>query len=189
MNSEPLETVYQIKVSLMNLRPPVWRRILVPSSITLEKFHDVLQVSLGWTNSHLHQFVAAGRDYGVPDPDFDFDDSMLDEHGIPLSQLLKKERDWIRYDYDFGDGWEHRIQIEKVLPFDPNIALPKCINGRRACPPEDVGGTWCYQEFLKAIGDPSHPEHAEYLEWIGGTFDPEGFDLDEVNELLSECFQ
>jgi hypothetical protein len=189
MSPEALDRIYQIKVSLMDLKPPVWRRILVPSSITLERLHEVLQVTLGWTDSHLHQFVAGGRDYGVPDPDFDFDDRMLNEHGVPLSELLKKEKDCIRYDYDFGDGWEHKVQLEKVFPFDANILLPKCIKGRRSCPPEDVGGTWGYQEFLKAIGDPSHPEHDGYVEWIGGTFDPEHFDLDQVNEMLSEYFQ
>ncbi|MFH1313742.1 MAG: plasmid pRiA4b ORF-3 family protein, partial [Candidatus Eisenbacteria bacterium] len=118
----------------------------MPSSITLEKLHVVLQVSLGWTDSHLHKFVAGGRDYGVPNPDFDFGDSMYDEHGVPLCQLLEKEKDWVRYDYDFGDGWEHRVELEKVLPFDPDIALPRCIKGRRACPPEDVGGTWGYED-------------------------------------------
>jgi hypothetical protein len=91
---------------------------------------------------------------------------------------MKKERDSLRYDYDFGDGWEHKVELEKVIPFDPNITLPKCIKGRRACPPEDVGGTWGYEEFLNAIGDPSHPEHAEYVEWIGGTFDSENFNAD-----------
>jgi hypothetical protein len=187
MSPEATDTVYQIKVALMNVRPPIWRRLLVPSSVTLERLHKILQVSLGWTDTHLHQFVAGALDYGVPDPEFDFDGRMLDEHGVPLSQLLKKEKERIRYDYDFGDGWRHEILLEKVFPFDPNIALPTCMKGRRACPPEDVGGTWGYQKFLKAIGDPSHPEHDEYVEWIGGTFDPEDFNLDEVNELLSGC--
>lgn len=187
MNPEALREIYQIKVSLVGLKPPVWRRILVPSTITLEKMHDVLQISLGWTDSHLHQFVVGRRCYGVPDPDFR--DSMVDEQGVRLSQLLKKEKDSLRYDYDFGDGWEHKVQLEKVLPFDPDITLPRCIKGRRACPPEDVGGTWGYEEFLKGLADPSHPEHAMYVEWIGGTFDSEDFSADEVNELLSECFK
>jgi hypothetical protein len=90
------------------------------------------------------------------------------------------------YEYDFGDGWEHRILVEKILPLEPGRAYPVCIKGRRACPPEDVGGTWGYAAFLDAIGDPEHPEHDSYLEWIGGEFDPEAFDLDEVNDALSE---
>lgn len=184
MCSKTLRNIYQVKVSLMGIKPPIWRRLLVPSSITLEKLHDVLQISMGWTDTHLHQFVAGRRYYGEPDPDFD--DSMIDEHGVRLSQLMKKEKDSLRYEYDFGDGWEHKVEVEKVIPFDPKVTLPQCIKGRRACPPEDVGGTWGYQEFLNAIRDPSHPEHADYVEWIGGAFDSEHFNLDEVNELLLE---
>ena len=184
MATKSLQQIYQIKVTLNGSKPPIWRRLLVPSSITLSKLHDVLQIAMGWTDSHLHQFVAGGRFYGQPDPDFDFD--VINEKSVRLDRLLKKEKDSITYEYDFGDGWEHKIQLEKALPFDPNLTLPTCIKGKRACPPEDVGGIWGYQEFLQAIHDPSHPEHEEYLEWLGEKFDPEYFKVDEVNELLAK---
>lgn len=179
-----LRKTYQIKVTLKGSKPPIWRRLLVPSSITLPRFHDVLQIAMGWTDSHLHQFVVGGRFYGEADPDFE--SNTIDERNVTLDRLLNKEKDVITYEYDFGDGWEHKIELEKVQPFGPESILPICVAGRLACPPEDVGGVWGYQEFLRAIQDPSHPEHEEYLEWVGGEFDPKPFNVEEVNELLSE---
>ena len=184
MATKSLQKIYQIKVTLTGSKPPIWRRLLVSSLITLSKLHKVLQIAMGWTDSHLHQFIAYGRFYGQPDPDFDFE--VLDESKVRLDSLLKKDKDSITYEYDFGDSWEHKIELEKVLPFDPKITLPVCIKGKRACPPEDVGGIWGYQSFLHAIRDPNHPEHEEYLEWIGEEFDPEYFNVDKINELLAE---
>lgn len=184
MPKKALRRIYQLKVTLMESKPPIWRRLLVPSSISLPKFHDVLQIAMGWTDSHLHQFVVGGRLYGKPDPDFESD--TIDERHVRLDRSLKKEKDSILYQYDFGDGWEHKIELEKLLPFDPGTTLPACVKGKRACPPEDVGGIWRYQEFLHAIRDSTHPEHEEYLEWVGGEFDPEYFSVAEINELLSE---
>lgn len=175
--------IYQLKVTLQGSKPPIWRRLLVPSSITLSKLHDVLQIAMGWTDSHLHQFIAAGHFYGQPDPEFDVE--VIDERTIRLDQLLKKPKDSITYEYDFGDSWEHKIALEKVLPFDPETTLPTCIEGTRACPPEDVGGIGGYAEFLQAIGDSSHPEHEQYVEWLGEAFDPEYFDVNTINELLA----
>lgn len=182
MATKLLHKIYQIKVTLNDSKPPIWRRLLVPSTIMLSKLHEVLQIAMGWTDSHLHQFTAAGRFYGQPAPEFDF--KVIDEQKIGLDQLLKKAKDSITYEYDFGDGWEHKIILEKILPFDPGTPLPTCIIGKRACPPEDVGGIWGYAEFLQAISNPNHPEHKEYIEWIGEAFDPEYFNVDEVNELL-----
>jgi len=120
-------------------------------------------------------------------PDLDFDSmEMLNEQRYQLNQLLKSEKDSILYEYDFGDSWEHKITLEKILPFDPAIFLPTCIKGKGACPPEDVGGIWGYYSFLEAIADPAHEEHEDYKEWIGGEFDPIVCDIDEINAMLVE---
>ena len=139
---------------------------------------------MGWTNSHLHEF-SNGRDrYGVPDEDFPSD--IHDETDYRLDQVVSKEKDTLRYVYDFGDGWEHKVVLEKILPFDTDAVLPLCIEGERACPLEDVGGPPGYEMFLEAISDPSHTEHVEQLEWSGGHFDAEHFDLALTNDLLRE---
>ncbi len=174
--------IYQIKVTLKNSKPPIWRRLLVPSNITLARLHDIIQVAMGWQDYHLHQFTIGGVYYGEPEPDMDWVE-VRDERRFHLNQLSPGAK--FVYEYDFGDGWEHVVLIEKALPPDPERRYPVCIKGRRACPPEDVGGIWGYEEFLKAIQDPKHEEHEEYLEWVGGEFDPERFDLEEVNAALS----
>ena len=176
--------IYQIKVTLKGIRPPIWRRIQVPCDITLAELHGVLQAVMGWWGYHLHQFTVGQTCYGVPDPDYDFMD-VRDESEVRLNQIVGEGGRFV-YEYDFGDGWEHVLQVEKVLPPDAGQQRPVCIKGKRACPPEDVGGIWGYANFLEAIQDPGHPEHEEYLEWVGGEFDPEAFDLDEANEELED---
>ncbi len=177
---------YQLKISLLDTKPPIWRRFLSDSSVTLSDFHEAVQIIMGWTNSHLHMFRASGKDYGMPDPDPEYgDEEMLDDSKFKLSRLLKKENDSIIYEYDFGDGWEHKITLEKILPFDSKTALPVCLEGKGACPPEDVGGTGGFYNFLDAMSDQDHPEHEEFKEWVGGEFDPEKFDIEAVNDWLS----
>jgi len=180
---ETARKVYQLKVTLKGSKPPIWRRLLIASSVTLPELHSVLQVVMGWSDYHLHQFTAAGREYGVADPNFGMDD-VTDEKGVRLDRLLVREKDSIRYEYDFGDGWEHVILLEKVLPPEPGKALPACIKAKGACPPEDVGGLWGYYNFLDAIKDPTHSEHEELKEWIGGEFDPDAYDMGWVNQQL-----
>jgi hypothetical protein len=177
--------IYQIKVTLNQSKPPIWRRILVPSDVTLEHLHYIIQVAMGWTNSHLHQFIV-GRDTYYSEPHPDYFHEVLDERKFRLHQIAPGEKSKFIYEYDFGDSWEHVILVEKVLPHDPEQAYPVCIKGKRACPPEDVGGVWGYLMFLEAIQDPEHPEHEMYLDWIGGEFDPKEFDLEETNEVLRE---
>jgi hypothetical protein len=184
LSQAPRKT-YQLKISLMGAKPPIWRRLLIGDSVALRKFHDAVQIVMGWTDSHLHQFIANGRNYGVPDPDLDFTE-LLDERLFRLNQLLRKEKESIIYEYDFGDGWQHQITLEKILPFEPGASLPRCIKAKGACPPEDVGGVWGYAHFLEALNDPDHPEHDDYKEWIDGEFDPTAYDIDAVNELLSK---
>ncbi len=184
MTVRSLRSVYQLKVTLKGIRPAVWRRLQVASTDNLEDIHIALQIVMGWSNSHLHEFKKGRVRYGMPDEDFPSD--ILDEVEYRLDQVLKIEKDKLIYDYDFGDGWEHEVMLEKILPFDPGVVLPVCLKGSRACPPEDVGGIPGYEMFLEAVTDPSHPDHEAMLEWVGGDFDPEHFDLAEVNDLLRE---
>ena len=175
--------IYQIKVTLEGSKPPIWRRLLVRSDITLADLHRILQAAFGWGDCHLHQFIVGETYFGVPDPDYDSYMKMHDERKVTLRQIAPGEGKF-RYEYDFGDSWLHQVLVEKLLPPEPSQDYPLCVKGRRACPPEDVGGIWGYYYFLEAIADPDHEEHDEYLEWIGGEFDPEAFDLEEINQAL-----
>jgi hypothetical protein len=179
--------VYQLRVELLYLKPAVWRQVLVPGSIKLPKLHRVFQWSMGWDDEHLHEFVFDGTCYGIPDPDSPFpsDPPVRNEARVPLTQALGALKSF-NYSYDFGDMWEHRVKIEKILPPDPELRLPLCLAGRNACPPEDVGGPPGYFAFLEAVNDPSHEDHEQMLEWWGGEFDPKAFDLDAVNRQLSQ---
>jgi len=172
--------VCQIKVTLKGTRPPIWRRFLVLSDMSLHQLHQVSQVVMGWENSHLYQFVIGERHYGEPYPEVEMENSKATK----LSQVVPGEATEFTYEYDFGDSWEHEVLIEKTLPAEPRKRYPLCIVGRRACPPEDCGGIWGYAELLEVIQDPEHEDHEEMLEWLGGSFDPEAFDLKEVNEVL-----
>lgn len=179
------QSVYQLKITLKDIRPPIWRRVHVHSDITLAQLHWVIQLAMGWTNSHLHSFSIQGIEYGVPMPDLGFDElDLQDEQLVKLSRLVPGEKFKFSYLYDFGDSWEHEVLVEKVLPREPDISYPVCIKAKRACPPEDCGGAWGYPEFLEVIKDPEHPEHEELLEWVGGFFDPEEVELGEINAQL-----
>ncbi|MDR3576128.1 MAG: plasmid pRiA4b ORF-3 family protein [Anaerolineaceae bacterium] len=182
-NSEPVQ-VYQIKVTLNSIRPPIWRRILVPDKITLLDLHDVIQDVFGWLNYHLHEFTIRDESYGDPANDEFGELEIQDETKIKLRKLGFTKGSRFTYEYDFGDSWEHILVVEKVLPFEKGMKLPQCIKGKRACPPEDVGGPWGYEGFLEAINDPRNEEHDSYLEWVGGEFDSEAFDLDIINQRL-----
>jgi hypothetical protein len=172
-------TAHRLKVTIDGIRPPVWRRVLVPSSITLGRLHQVIQEAFGWWDYHLHEFEIDGVRYGTDD-DEGWGEPPRDEHRAKLGKVAAKGARFI-YLYDFGDGWEHRIEVEDVVPLEPGTTYPRCVTGRRARPPEDVGGTWGYAEFLEAIADPRHKQHDEMLEWVGGSFDAELFDLAETN--------
>ena len=176
--------ILEIKIELREVRPAVLRRVQVPGELTLAGLHEVVQVAMGWTDSHLHEFDVDGARYGQGDPDWGFDE-VRDEARAALFRLVGPG-DRMGYLYDFGDGWAHRLTVEKVLAPEPGVRYPRCVSGRRACPPEDVGGPWGYDGFLAALADPGHPEHERYREWMGGTFDPAAFDLDAVNEALAE---
>ena len=182
------QEVYQLKITLKGSKPPIWRRVQVRSEITLAQLHDVIQIAMGWTDSHLHQFTVHGEAFGRPD------DEGLDVHDENKACLwrLVGLRDSFLYEYDFGDDWQHQVVVEKVLPVETGAVYPLCVTGKRACPPEDVGGVWGYGDFLEAIKDPMHPDHQEMLDWIDEDFDPAAFDPAGVNlrfQRLSRWFE
>lgn len=183
MSKTEIARVYQIKVTLEHIEPPIWRQLLVPSSCTLGVLHETLQVAMGWTDSHMHHFIGPDRTiYGADHPD-SFGNHE-DEARVRLSAVLVRERQRLLYEYDFGDGWLHQIVLEKIRDSSEAASLPRCIAGARACPPEDCGGVPGYERLFQIVDDPEHPEHDEMLEWLGKDFDPERFDIDEVNAQL-----
>jgi hypothetical protein len=178
--------VYQLKIDLKDIKPPIWRRVQT-KDCTLAKLHDLIQTCMGWDDYHLHEFEIRGERYGDPrqwEGDFGDGTEVGKEGKVRLSQLADQGIKKISYTYDMGDNWEHVVQIEKVLAAEPGVRYPRCIAGERACPPEDCGGPWGYGDFLEAILDPKHEQHEELLEWAGGEFDPEAFDVEEVNARL-----
>ena len=181
-----LREIYQIKVQLMDIRPPIWRRCLLSSTSSLKDFHEILQVVMGWENYHLHLFVVNDTRYGEIDPEFANEDDWDDESAVKLKDIFRSVGDSMLYQYDFGDGWQHKITLEKILPFNTDQVLPQCIKGKRHCPPEDVGGTWGYDNMIEILSDPSHPEYRSMKEWVGENFEPEHFSVSEVNTMLAE---
>ncbi len=177
------KSVYQIRISIDNIQPPIWRRILVKDNITLDEFHEIIQITMGWEDYHLYNFRINNQHYSIPTDNF-FEISDYNSEEILLRSVVKKEKQKFRYTYDFGDNWQHTILIEKILPIDKNQKYPVCIKGKRACPPEDCGGVWGYENFRDAIEDEKHPEHKDMLEWIDDDFDPEEFDLNEINSFM-----
>ncbi|MDP9365782.1 MAG: plasmid pRiA4b ORF-3 family protein [Chloroflexota bacterium] len=177
-------SIHQLKVTLAGIRPPIWRRLRVPSDVTLATLHGILQAAMGWEDSHLHRFRVGAATYG----DRGLLGDVVDrgERVARLSQVAPSRGSKLAYDYDFGDGWEHALVVEAVRPPEPGVPSPVCVAGKRACPPEDCGGPWGYGELLAAIGNPLHPEHGARLAWLGGPFDPEAFDVADVNRRLAK---
>ncbi len=176
--------IYQLKITLKGSRPPIWRRVLVPSDVKLNKLHDIVQTVMGWYNCHLHNFEVGGILYATPHPD-DWE-PVQDERKVKLQQVLFQEKTKILYVYDFGDNWEHEVLLEKIVTTEPGADDLLCVKGKRACPPEDCGGIWGYVDFLETIHDPDHEEHKSLLEWVGGAFDSEHFDLADINQRLKQ---
>jgi hypothetical protein len=173
--------VYQLQITLKGIRPPIWRSVQVPGNLLLARFHDVIQTIFSWTNTHLHQFSIAGTTYGQPD---DFDGAIEDESAVTMTQALGSRTRRFLYVYDFGDNWEHEVVVEKVVAGNSGSDRPLCIGGRRHRPPEDCGGQRSYHNFLAAIRDPAHEAHDAMMEWVGGSFDAEAFDIAAVNRAL-----
>ena len=180
--------VYHLHVTLEGVEPRIWRRLQVPGNASLGWLHGVIQVAMGWTNSHLHRFNVGTRQYS--DLSFDLDEyeespRTLDENAVTLLDIAPRARTAFTYSYDFGDSWGHRITVEKILDPDPSAArLAQCLDGKRSCPPEDCGGVWGYADLLKVIRNPKHEEYESMMEWLGGSFDPEVFDRVRTNKHL-----
>ena len=176
--------IYQLKVTLRGIRPPIWRRFQVTDDLTFYQFHRVLQEVMGWYDYHLHAFDLGGWQITDVETLAEGWDDGEDEQKARLNKYLHQEGQKFRYEYDFGDSWEHDVLLEKILPVETDAQYPRCLKGKRACPPEDCGGVWGYVELLEALADENHSEHEMYLESVGDEFDPEEFDLEGVNELL-----
>lgn len=183
MSKEP--TIYQFKITLKGIRPPIWRRFQVNSHLTFLDLHTIIQDVMGWYNYHLHQYFVNGLNIA--------DQFSIDESGYGdaptettwVADHVNREGQKFTYEYDFGDSWEHELLLEKILEPEPDVSYPRCLKGKRACPPEDCGGIWGYEELLETIKEPQNPGYEEMMEWLGEDFDPEHFDLEEVNEILS----
>lgn len=182
-------SVHELEITLCEIEPRVWRRFAVRSNITLTKLHDIVQVVMGWMDSHLHQFVTPDETHYAPlspygDPDWD--ERVSNSGKARVQDVLPVKGAQLVYQYDFGDGWEHVIEVVDIRPHEPGTKYPRCLAGERAGPPEDCGGPYSYPELLAALADPKHPEHEELSEWIGGKFDAEAFDVDKINGMLAE---
>jgi hypothetical protein len=180
--------IYQIQIVLKGSKPKIWRRLLIPSELLLSDFHMIIQISMGWTNSHLHQFIKNRTFYTerMTDDDTWGELDNVDYKNMKVSALLKKEKEKIVYEYDFGDGWEHEVLLEKILPIDEKFRYPICLDGKMNCPPEDCGGVWGYSDLLVILKHPEHEEYEGYIEWLGGEFDPEHFDKEAVNKVFNK---
>ena len=174
--------MYRLKVTLVDSKPEIWRRFEVPAGISLERLHMVLQAVMGWTNSHLHAFEKDGTIYDMQHPESEIES--INEREAYLSEVLTNVGQSLDYEYDFGDGWQHRIVLEAVAS-TALVPAARVLEGRRACPPEDVGGLGGYELLLEALADPKHPSHRELKAWSGGTFDPEAYDVTAANARLA----
>lgn len=172
--------IYQVKITLEHVKPSIWRRAQT-NDCSLDELHDIIQVCMGWEDQHMYAFVLEGEEFGNPKRG---SNAEYDSRFVRLSEVVDERHTRFRYDYDFGDDWRHIIDIEKTLPAEKGVRYPRCVKGERACPPEDCGGPYGYPYFLDKIQDPGPEEHEDALDWVGGKFDAEEFELDEVNEEL-----
>ena len=176
-------TIHRLKITLQDLKPPIWRRLEVSSTTSLAALHHHIQVAFMWFDCHLHEYDIGGVRYGADDAG-GWGEPPVDDAAVTLLDVAPAASSFT-YVYDFGDSWVHTIEVEAIEAMVNGVGYPRCTAGRRAAPPEDVGGTWGYAEFVKAVTTPSHPDHAEQVEWLGrDDFDPEHVSLDAINEAL-----
>lgn len=181
--------LYQLKVTLQDIQPPIWRRVQLWEDSTLAQLHTILQIVMGWEDCHLHQFEIGRRLYSVPDPDDDmYERKVIDESRVALGDVVPRVGTSFAYLYDFGDSWRHDLLLEAILLPETATQYPTCIGGERRTPPEDVGGTPGYEEYLAVMADPNHDEHENMLQWRG-SFDPESFSPARVNQDLRKTFR
>jgi hypothetical protein len=175
--------IYQLKITLLNIDPKIYRIVQVPAAITLRNLHKVIQKIMAWENCHLYQFVKGNVSYAPRSTEFSFSQGLSDR-SVPLCDLLPKVRNKLIYEYDFGDGWLHEVLLQKIIPAEDGVRYPVCIDGKFAAPPEDSGGTPGYCDLLEALCDPGHEGHEDAVAWLGEEFDPGFFDLKQVNRQL-----
>ncbi|MBI4980196.1 plasmid pRiA4b ORF-3 family protein [Candidatus Woesearchaeota archaeon] len=181
-----MPNIMQLKITLRDSQPPIWRRIKIKDNISFHKLHEIFQVVMGWTNSHLYDFQVDGQRLSVPKY-FDWDDKLMDSRKIRISTLKPSQK--FDYTYDFGDCWEHQIIVEKIEPNEMGLPHPVCIKGKLSCPPDDCGGIGGYYRLLHVRRNKNHPEYKELIkEWLGEDFDPNYFEIEEINKELMERF-
>jgi hypothetical protein len=189
MTKKKTNAIFQLKVSLSDIEPPVWRAIHLPEDTKLPRLHRILQLLFNWEDYHLHDFIVGRHVYSVPDPEDAFNERKAsDERLVPLNRIVGRVGDTFDYVYDFGDDWRHEILLEAILLPSPEAYYPRCIAGARNGPPEDAGGPGGYADYLDALTDPEHEEHENMLAWRG-PFDPEAFSVDAINASLKRSFQ
>lgn len=183
--SEPAR-IYQLKIALPHIEPPIWRRLEVPGTMTFGALHDVIQIAMGWEDCHLWMFYVGKTEVSPESEQFDFPGEPRAQSAdcTTLEEMLAGRRIKFRYIYDMGDDWLHEIKVEKVFAPEPDVHYPRCTGGARAGPPEDCGGFPGYLNLLETLANPKHPEREEMLEWIGGEWDAEAFDIEAVNAML-----
>ncbi len=179
---------YIFRIDLLRTKPPIWRRVAVPAATDLGQLHDITQIAMGWYDCHLHAFQDGPQRYEPPQPDDfgwpSFGPEPIDERKVLIDQIFTRPKKTLHYEYDFGDGWEHSIKFEKRA--DGPIPRPQLLKGKGACPPEDCGGIWGYYNLIEALADPKHPEHEDLKEWVGDTFDPDHFDIEDLDAALAQ---
>lgn len=174
----------QLKVQIVGIQPEIWRRVIVPETLTLRELHAVIQGAMGWQDCHLHIFEIDGKRFELPEDDKRGpEEGYADERNQTLLTILSKGMQFF-YVYDFGDDWKHLVTVEGIaVPSSSGRHLLRCVAGERACPPEDCGGVYRYPAFLEALADPEHREHRDTVEWAGG-FEPEPFNITQANGLI-----
>lgn len=172
--------IYDFRITLDHVEPKVWRRVLVPGNVYLDELHAIFQLAMAWESTHMYSFEIGGKTY-MDDPDGEFE--ATDPESLKVKDAIKKIKEF-SYHYDFGDGWTHTVEVLDTHKPNMDFAYPLCTGGENACPPEDCGGPHGYASFLKAISDAKHEEHSDMLTWVGGHFDPKGFDSNLVNRIF-----
>jgi hypothetical protein len=180
-------TIYRLYVFLLDIAPPIWRRIELSSETSLAQLHKVLQAAMGWQGYHLHEFEIGGQRYGVPDTDYDLPGEVVKDSAIKLSSALPRKGASLLYSYDFGDNWAHSVVLEDIVPIEPDTKYPRVLDGARACPPEDSGGPYGYADLVEILAKPRHKEYRQMREWAGKNFDPEKFSAKAANLMLKQA--
>lgn len=185
-----MNDIIQLKISLLGTKPLIWRQVLVEKTTTFETLHKIIQIVMGWTNSHLHEFTLPGLRIGQPldQLDDEYGDELIDEASVTMESVLTTTHQTINYTYDFGESWLHTIEVEKWLSGDSATMYPVCIGGELACPPEDCGGIPGFYKMLRIVRDKRHPKRQEMLDWLGESYDEKKFEQQAVNQQLTNFF-